>query len=191
MKTPTHFLLTALIAERWPGSPAACRRAACWGAVIPDFPIIALSCGVWVSQCMIGGESLSTAIRILDDYYYHDPAWCAAHNLLHSPLSLLSLALGSGLLPHSVRHGARAFLLGCAFHSALDLLTHYDDGPLLYWPFDTTTRFHGPVSHWDPAHWGQTVMMFEAMICAVALCGLAANRVRDACEQEYTHRTRP
>ncbi|MEZ4675136.1 MAG: hypothetical protein R2932_12925 [Caldilineaceae bacterium] len=32
-------------------------------------------------------------------------------------------------------------------HTAIDIPLHYDDGPLLLFPFDWKTRFHSPVSH--------------------------------------------
>jgi hypothetical protein len=51
-----------------------------------------------------------------------------------------------------------------AWNSGIDILTHVNDGPLLFFPFDWTVRFHSPVSYWDSAHYGR-----EFGVCALAL----------------------
>ena len=46
-------------------------------------------------------------------------------------------------------------------HSVVDVLTHHDDGPLLFFPFSWTIRFYSPISYWDPAHFGRPFAIFE------------------------------
>ncbi|MGB5050775.1 MAG: hypothetical protein WBO46_17660, partial [Caldilineaceae bacterium] len=53
------------------------------------------------------------------------------------------------------------FALAAAFHTAVDILTHHHDGPLLFFPFDFHTRFASPVSYWDPDHYGRIFQPIE------------------------------
>jgi hypothetical protein len=87
------------------------------------------------------------------------------HNLLHAPLPLLFLGL-VGLAGRNRRWGRklRLFVAGCALHTAVDFLTHVDDGPLWAFPLDWHARLRAPVSYWDPAHHGRRVRLLEHLL---------------------------
>lgn len=54
-------------------------------------------------------------------------------------------------------------------HSVIDILTHFDDGPLLFFPFDWHMRFYSPVSYWDKAHYASQFFYFEIGLNIVLL----------------------
>jgi hypothetical protein len=65
--------------------------------------------------------------------------------------------------------------VGCAsaLHTAIDIPLHYDDGPLLFFPFDWQTRFYSPVSYWDPNRYGVPFAIFEHLLLLGMLIYLA------------------
>lgn len=138
----------------------ATRRAVLWGGLAPDVGLTALTLGAAAWYPLRQDLSLDETFRhVYDDMFFQDPVWMAVHNLLHAPLVLLVL-LVVGLW---LRGGARArlgrwlvaFAVGALLHSAVDVVTHHDDGPLLLFPLDWSYRFTSPVSYWDPAHGGR------------------------------------
>jgi len=164
LNTPTHLLIgaglrRALRARPWP-------RWAVWlGSVAPDVPLYLLCFGaLWYYRQVRGWEGERTARHMFDYLYFHDPWWLGLHNLLHSPTSLLLLFVGATALR---RYGLgtafwlQSFLVACAVHALVDILTHHDDGPLLFWPFHWQTRFRSPVSYWDHRHYGSEVAVLE------------------------------
>jgi hypothetical protein len=62
-------------------------------------------------------------------------------------------------------------------HSVIDVITHYDDGPVLFFPFDWHTRFHSPVSYWDRAHYAGQFIWVELGINVVLLGYLWLSRL--------------
>ena len=56
------------------------------------------------------------------------------------------------------------FALGCGLHSCVDILTHYDDGPLLFFPFNWRYRFASPISYWDPRHYANIIAPLEHLM---------------------------
>jgi len=63
------------------------------------------------------------------------------------------------------------FIAGCFVHSFIDIYTHVDDGPLMFWPFDLESRFTSRISHWDPSYGGEMVLLTEIciLICTISL----------------------
>jgi hypothetical protein len=57
-------------------------------------------------------------------------------------------------------------------HSIIDILTHYNDGPVLFFPFDWHTRFYSPVSYWDRAHHANQFFWVELGLNIVLLAYL-------------------
>ena len=51
--------------------------------------------------------------------------------------------------------------MACLLHSFVDIVTHHDDGPVLFWPLNWHFRFPSPISYWDNAHFGRQVGIFE------------------------------
>ncbi len=91
--------------------------------------------------------------------------WIASHNLLHAPLLIaVGLYVGRRLgfdAPESFWIKVYWFALGCGIHSAIDIATHFHDGPLLLFPRDVNFRFESPISYWDPRHYGRIAMPVE------------------------------
>jgi hypothetical protein len=63
--------------------------------------------------------------------------------------------------PNTRRHWWLSFVFGCMVHSVIDIFTHYNDGPVLFFPFNWHIRFHSPVSYWDRAHYADQFFWVE------------------------------
>lgn len=102
-----------------------------------------------------------------DRLFYHNPLWVVSHNFLHAPF-VLAAGLGlSWLGPKRLgpgRRWLRWFLLSCALHTVIDIVTHHNDGPLVLFPLDWSWRFSSPVSYWDPEHYGGVFAVFELVL---------------------------
>ena len=167
MNTPSHFLMTATLRKVCPRVPIA-KSAFLLGSIAPDIPLYILSIGGILYYHILLDWSLGDTFRLMfDELYFHHPLWIASHNLLHSPVLLL---LALGLLWRfrnrmtSPRHWWFWFLSACLFHSAIDILTHVDDGPLLLFPLEWTTRWQSQVSYWDPRYYGREFALFESIL---------------------------
>jgi len=175
MNTPSHFLVNAALGKSLP-QKAIAKSAFLLGSVAPDLPLYLLSIGALIYYHYIKGWTVGQAFRIMfDELYFQNPYWVASHNLLHSPLVLLVyLAL---LWRFRGRRGSRRywwfwFFAGCLLHTALDIPTHVDDGPLLFFPLEWTIRFQSPVSYWDDRHYGREFSQFEAILDIILLAYL-------------------
>lgn len=164
MNTPSHFLMTAALDKLLPRVPIH-QQAFLIGSVAPDIPLWILSLGGVVYYHFILGWSLAKAFHLMfDNLYFYNPLWLAFHNLLHAPLLLL---LGITLVwkkrrnTGSIHRWLFWFLLACLLHSFVDIFTHVDDGPLLFFPLNWSVRFHSPISYWDPRHYGREFSRFE------------------------------
>lgn len=164
MNTPSHFLMTAALEKALPRIPIV-KTAFLLGSVAPDIPLWLLSIGGLVYYHWILGWSEADTFRLMfDQLYFHHPLWVISHNFLHAPIVLLA---GLGIVWRSRRNiQSRSrwlfwFLLACLLHTSVDIVTHRDDGPLLFFPFDWTTRFISPVSYWDERYYGQEFQIFE------------------------------
>lgn len=147
-----------------------------------DLPLYGLSIGSAIYYHYIVGLSTETTFRhIYGTMYFKNPGWIAAHNLLHSPtLLLIGLTV---LWPYrrtllNRRRWLFWFLVACLLHTAIDVVTHVDDGPVLFFPFDWTTRFHSRVSYWDRRYYGAQFAMFELALDLVLLVYLLPGPVR-------------
>jgi membrane-bound metal-dependent hydrolase YbcI (DUF457 family) len=153
VNTPSHFIIHAAIAKR-ATNPKLVRSAFLWGAVAPDISLTLLSI-VSPFYFHSQGMSLGQAMRyIFDTLYFSNPWWISAHHLLHAPLLLMFYALV--LYPFRKKrfvYWLLWFVAGCSLHTLVDILTHYDDGPLVLFPLNWTFRVHS-ISYWDRAHGG-------------------------------------
>lgn len=153
MNTPSHFIITAAIAKR-AANPKLIRSAFLWGAITPDFPLMLLSIFGGLYFRSTGMTPREAANHMFETLYFSNPGWISAHHLFHAPFLLMTYALI--LYPFRKKRLAYWllwFVAGCALHSLVDILTHYDDGPLVLFPFNWTFRVHS-VSYWDNRHGG-------------------------------------
>lgn len=172
MNTPSHFLITAALDKALPRVPIV-KNAFLLGSVAPDLPLWLLSItGITYYRFVKGWSAAATANWMFDHLYFHHPVWIVLHNFLHAPLILLA---GLAIVWRTRRNiGSRSrwlfwFLLACGFHAAIDILTHVDDGPLLFFPFDWSTRFQSSVSYWDDRYYGREFQQFEIGLNVVLL----------------------
>jgi membrane-bound metal-dependent hydrolase YbcI (DUF457 family) len=160
VNTPSHFIIHAALAKR-AKNPNLVRSAFLWGAVAPDIPLVLLSMIsplYFRSQGMPMSESMP---YIFDTLYFSNPWWISAHHLFHAPFLLALYALF--LYPLREKRWAKWllwFVAGCALHTLVDILTHYDDGPLVFFPLNWSYRFHS-ISYWDRRHGGSWFAWLE------------------------------
>lgn len=194
MQTYTHYVMTALW-QRTQQRRAAVHAAAeprrlppprpFWlmlGSVLPDLPLIGLTIVYIILDSVTGGRvgadgQRTSYVGYLFEYLFFNEPWVKAiHNLFHAPFLVLAyIGLGYWAWLRGRKWGGALFWLGsaCALHTAIDIPLHYDDGPLVFFPFDWQTRFHSPVSYWDPAHYGSAFAIFEHLLLLGMLISLA------------------
>ena len=155
------------------------------GSMLPDLPLIAITIFYIIMDGVTGGRAVAESavaerqsyVGYLFDYmFFHEPWVQAAHNLFHAPLLLLGyLGVGYWGWRRGWWWGGALFWLAsaCALHTAIDIPLHYNDGPLVFFPFDWQTRFYSPVSYWDPAHYGVPCAIFEHLLLLGMLISLA------------------
>jgi membrane-bound metal-dependent hydrolase YbcI (DUF457 family) len=170
---PTHLVINAAIEKKFGAKFKLAQSAFLWGSVVPDIPLGLLSIGYLVyNKYFTDGSVTGMMNSAFDNLYFNDPWWIASHNFLHSPTALIIYAI---LLwrfvdkPNTRRHGWLSFVFGCMVHSAIDILTHFNDGPVLFFPFDWHTRFYSPISYWDKAHYASQFIYFEVGLNLVLL----------------------
>ena len=147
------------------------------GSIMPDIPLILITL-IAIALDLIQGNPMEPGNAALEmqSYtgylfryaFFHEPWVKLAHNLFHAPfLILLYIFFGHWLWKQgkasSIKWGAALFWFGlaCALHTSIDIPLHYDDGPLLFFPFDWETRFYSPISYWDPDRYGRPFSIFE------------------------------
>lgn len=161
MNTPSHFIMTAALGKAC-AARSFSRKALLWGSVAPDLPLYALSLGGMAYFTQVQGWSAKQAARhIFGSLYFENMWWIALHNLLHSPVVLLVLSWGVQHLSQRQRVLWGSFLGACALHSVVDILTHVNDGPVLFFPLNWDYRFRSAISYWDPRYYGREFSLFE------------------------------
>jgi len=189
MRTLSHVLITAGLGAALRGRRVDVHQGAFLaGAALPDLPLAALASGHKAVRIVRGpspGHSDAPSDRFdvgCHDLFFDDPLWIASYGIPHAPAVIAALWLvgrGTG------RSDLRWLAAGLALHSALDVLTHHDDGPLLLFPFDWRRRWCSPVSYWDQAHHAAPFTVFEygldlLLLGALARKGVRAWRTRNA-----------
>jgi hypothetical protein len=170
VNTPSHLIINAALrkAVAARGVTAIPRSAFLLGAVLPDIPLWLLWMGAYAYYRYALGDPVVTLMDpMFDRFYFTDPLWIASHNLLHAPLLLLGVI--AALWGHRAQPGTRGgwwfwFACGCLVHTALDIPTHQDDGPLLLFPIEWSVRFQSPVSYWDPRYFGREFTVLELLL---------------------------
>ena len=185
MQTYSHYIITVALNRNWAGLeqvngslqlagyklPPLKKVPLMVGSVLPDLLLILLAIGTigydWMQGVEFGPdmESAESTTRWLFDYAFFNAWWVkAAHNLFHGPLMILFYLITGYFAWRAGRHwGASLFWLAvsCMIHTAIDIPLHYDDGPLLLFPFDMNFRFYSPVSYWDPQRYGNIFAPLE------------------------------
>lgn len=170
---PTHLVINAALEKKFGAKARLAKSAFLWGSVAPDIPLGLLTIGYYVyTRYGLALPVSGMKPGAFNDQYFNNPLWIAGHNFLHSPTALLIYA---ALLwryrdkPNTSGHWWLSFVFGCMVHSAVDILTHFNDGPVLFFPFDWHTRLHSPISYWDKAHFASQFIYFEIGLNVVLL----------------------
>ncbi|MBI5965201.1 MAG: metal-dependent hydrolase [Chloroflexi bacterium] len=170
---PTHLVINAAIEKKFGAKFKLAKSAFLWGSVTPDIPLGLLSLGYFFYNSYFTVQPVSGMMNsAFDNLYFNNPWWIASHNFLHSPTALIIYAVLLWRFVDKIGtrgHWWLSFVFGCMIHSVVDILTHYNDGPVLFFPFDWHTRFHGPVSYWDKAHYASQFVYFEVGLNIVLL----------------------
>ncbi len=171
MQTYSHAILGGGL-YFWLAARGRRPRWTLWlGSFLPDVPLLLLTLWYFWSNGVFSGADVPLFGRSYDVYYFEHPVWIAAHNVFHSPPPIL---LGLYVGRRWDRPLLFWFAVGCGLHSAIDIATHYHDGPLLLWPFDWRTRFESPISYWDRRHYAAIVAPVEHGLDLAVLVGLGA-----------------
>ncbi len=176
MITPTHVVINFALARRFRARPMfadrSTRRLFIIGGLAPDLGLYATTLGATAYLVVGRGWGVRQSLQVIfDDYFYSEPVFIVAHNLLHAPLVIVGMitvalvAVRRGR-PH-VGNRLMAFALGCAAHTAVDIPVHHNDGPLLLFPFDWSLRFSSPVSYYHPDYYGSILAPIDAAITVV------------------------
>ncbi len=186
MNTPSHWIMTAALDKAFPRVPIV-KSAFLFGSIAPDIALWLLSIGSLIYYQLILGWTAEAAGRLMfDELFFHNPVWITLHNCLHSPVMLF---IGLAMVwkkRRNINSRARClfwFLIACLFHSGVDILTHVDDGPLLFFPFDWETRFHSPISYWNPNYYGREFQRFELALNSILLAYLLKDWVYQCIRQ--------
>ena len=176
MNTPSHWLMTVAAGKVGPWKGNIPKWSLGLGSLAPDIPLYFLSFGgLFYFSVLKQWPDKQTFEHMYasDGLFFNDPIWIVLHNLFHSPTSLLILFGLSRLVASTkLKRWLAYFLSACALHSVVDVFTHNDDGPLLFFPFEWKTRFVSPVSYWDSSHFGIEFMKFEIVLDAALVCFL-------------------
>jgi hypothetical protein len=176
-------LITAVLGDRLKKrSLPLSNRALLIGSFLPDVPLFLLTVGYMVyrqNNAALAAQSLFGSSY--DRLYFEDPWWILGHSLFHAPLLIMLYGvIGWIAWKRNHRWGLVLFwfAIGCGLHTAIDILTHYDDGPVLFFPLNWTYRFSAPVSYWDPDHGGRIFSPLEHLLVLVMLAYFAVNGLR-------------
>lgn len=172
MLTLSHFLMTAALDKSLPRIPIV-KSGFLLGSVAPDLPLWFLSIGSLIYYHYILGWSVANTSRLVyGELFFHHPFWIVAHNFLHSPVLLILGLIWVWRKRRCIGSTERWlfwFFVACLLHTGVDILTHVDDGPLLFFPWDWTTRFHSAVSYWDYRYYGREFSALERVLDGVLL----------------------
>jgi hypothetical protein len=173
---PTHLVINAAIEKKYGTRFKIAKSAFLWGSVSPDFALLFLSIGYFIHYRYFTPQTIDGVMNsAFNDLYFNNPFWIAGHNFLHSPTALIIDAIFLWRFldkPNTRGHWWLSFVFGCMVHSVVDILTHYNDGPVLFFPFNWHLRFHSPFSYWDKAHYASQFIYFEAGLNLVLLAYL-------------------
>lgn len=168
MQTYSHFLITAALNKTYKDkSPVEVdSRALLIGSFAPDVPLFILTIGFFLQRALSGDASNPELFgQAYDNLYFNNPVWIIGHSLLHSPLMVtFYLIIGYWFGIRGKQTWALSFFwfaVGCGFHTLIDIPTHHNDGPLLFFPFDWQTRFNSSISYWHPDYGGRIFFPIE------------------------------
>jgi len=180
LQTYSHLILTALLNQTLSTQTSipVHSRAFLVGAFAPDIALGVLTGQFLLKRRLQGSESVWCGEEF-NATFFSNPVWIISHNLLHAPLLLVGLMLVGYAVGSRWRKNWGWTLLwfatGCALHTLIDIPTHHNDGPLVFFPFETAFRFKSPISYWDHQHGGRFFGLIEHLLDMIAVGYLLAD----------------
>lgn len=161
MNTPAHLIfgLTAFGKARRPAVTAA----AFAGALLPDLSLYLLV--GWHLQV------LGTSPQIVFGQLYFSDGWQSIFRIDNSFI-LWGIAFAIGAMMRAPI--MIAFCGAALLHLGFDFLLHNDDARAHFWPLSNWV-FQGPVSYWDPEHYGNIAGAVEVTL-SLLCCGVLWRR---------------
>ncbi len=211
MQTQSHVIITAVLnrllkqKESTTESlqlasvrlPPLRNRASLIGSFAPDAPLIVMGIGSILvglaggDAATLGGPAGERPAQYLFETLFFHGMWVKFfHNFLHAPFIVLAMIIiGYVAWNRGRKWGATLFWfsLSCMFHTAIDITCHVKDGPLILFPFDWETRFHSPISYWDPDYYGIQFTIFEQTLVLGCLIYLVFGWWRKRNQQKLTN----
>ena len=175
MQTPSHFLVTAVLAHKAPSTRHRLHTSAFLvGSVLPDLPLLLLTIGYEIYYRWFATPPSSGSIMeyLHFELFFTDPVWIISHNFFHSlVINVVLLGVGYWGMQRKWRWARPLFWLsiGSLFHTVLDIFTHHSDGPLLFFPLSWSYRFASPISYWEGAYFGRAFTVFEYTLNSLLL----------------------
>ena len=168
MRTPSHFIMTAIINYSIPKNQ---RRTFAFllGSVLPDLPFAILTV-IYSLYFTISGSNL-TDVSLMEylhfDLFFSDSIWIISHNIFHSlVVGLLMLAIAYSKRDTEWGKWLLWLTLAILLHTIIDIFTHHSDGPLFLFPLNWVYRFESPISYWESEYFGSQFRIFEYLLNA-------------------------
>ncbi len=155
MNTPAHLALSIFLWRKQ--TQWAAVTAICFGALLPDLPMI----GFYLYQKLWAGSS---ELQIWSQQYFQTD-WQLFFDLFNSIPLFLAVLITSYFLNNRV-----LFLIvaSALLHMMLDLPLHHDDAHRHFLPI-SQWRFESPLSYWDPKYFGHIIFRIE-LLSSLVIC---------------------
>ena len=156
MNTPSHAIINlAVLGQRY---HAEWNWPIVLGALIPDLAMFVFY--GW-AKLIVGMPEAQ-----IWDIAYYESFWQNTFDFWNSiPLALVGIGLGVGLGRQTKWHSIGTAIAICCtsalLHCLADLPLHREDAHRHFWPL-SNVRFESPISYWDPDHYGNIFVLFEA-----------------------------
>lgn len=186
MQTYSHFILTAVTNRLMKANPPDPQKfpplnskALLIGSFAPDAPLTLIAISTiaidGIQRFLETAEPSNYTQQLFRDWFFNTIWVKSAHNLFHGPLPVLFyILIGYWAWKNGKTWGPALFWFAaaCMGHLLIDIPIHYDDGPLLLFPFNMDLRFYSPVSYWDPNRYGRPFTIFEHTLVLISLVWL-------------------
>ena len=179
MQTYSHTILTAVFnrrhREKESELPPLEPQASIIGSFAPDAPLTLLAVIFIMLDRLDPQENHSRTGHLFQEMFFHTRWVKALHNLFHAPILTFGyIGLGYLAWRRGKKWGAWLFWFGVSTsaHTLIDIPVHHNDGPLLLFPFDWETRYHSPVSYWDPKRYGRPFSVAEHLLDIILIGSL-------------------
>ncbi len=175
MNTFTHFILNLFLGLIWKnkGNKISLRYFA-FGGILPDIPVTFVAIVSWAFLKLndfTSREIFTIMFNGENSLYFSNKVWLFSYNILQSPTPLIIITIVMFFLVRKNKFFEKIkwLFIGMWIHVIGDLLTHNDDGALVFYPFNMDIRFHSPISYWDHSHYGSEFKTLELIFLIIVI----------------------